>query len=944
MTSTATVAANPLSVSASSLIGAVGTAVSGTIATFTDTKPGTSASTLSATITWGDGSTSAGAISAGASAGTYVVTGSHSYNLGGTYATSIQVSDTAGAVASANGSAAISGVTPTVTPASISTTEGQAFSGNVATFTCTDPIAYYSATITWGDGDAECHWHRAAALFALGRIDEAGRAYQQASRLRPESAAYQNDFGVVLARQGRLDEAAGQYREAIRLKADFPDAHNNLGNALRNKGGLDEAIACYREAIRLRPAYPEAHNNLGIALRQQGKLAEAAAAYQEALRLRPAYPEAHNNLGFALAAQGRPDAAVACFQQAIRLRPGYAEAFSNLGGAFADLGRHDEAANAFREAIRLRPQDARAHKCLGIALAKQNALDEAVRSYREALRLRPDYADAHNDLGIALARQNRFEDAAASYGKALEFRPNYAEAHNNLGNTLRNLGRFDEAIASYDRALALKPNDADAFNNRGIAFAEVARFDEAIASYTRCIKLRPHHVDARLNRALTWLRQGNLALGWAEYEWRLRKRNLSSRPPTQPAWNGFPPDGLRVLLLHEQGLGDTLQFIRYAPLLKRLGATVIFECPPELLKLLERAPGIDVLYPQGEEPPEHDVHAPLLTLPGLLGTALDAIPADVPYLHADAGLVESWRNELAEYPEFKVGINWQGNPGYAGDLHRSIPLRHDAPLAKVPGVRLFSLQKQDGTEQLRELAGAFPLVELGGRFDDSRGPFMDSAAVLKNLDLFITSDTAVAHLAGALGVPVWLVLSAAPGWQWMFGREDSPWYPTMRLFRQTRLLDWPPVFERLAQELARLVPPALRARSIGVRVSPGELYERIAVLEVELEQDSDETSRRAIRADLVSLETTRDRLFSRSNELRELAEELRAVIRSLQVAEAAVLECERTGDFDPRFVAQAMVLAGARERSAALRRRVDAMLVEREQGRGIVTNEPLRRG
>jgi hypothetical protein len=263
-----------------------------------------------------------------------------------------------------------------------------------------------------------------------------------------------------------------------------------------------------------------------------------------------------------------------------------------------------------------------------------------------------------------------------------------------------------------------------------------------------------------------------------------------------------------MLLIAEQGLGDTLQFIRYAPVLKQMGATVLFECPEKLVRLLERMPGLDVVFPQGAEPPPHDVHAALLSLPGLLGTRLETIPADVPYIQADAERVERWGRALAAYPGFTVGINWQGNARFPGDFHRSMPLRHFAPLARVPGVRLLSLQKYAGSEQLEELGGAFPVVDLGSRLDEGEraGAFLDTAAVLKNLDLFVSSDTAAVHLAGALGVPVWVPLSAWPSWHWMNQREDSPWYPTMRLFRQERLHDWPPVFERMSAELSRLVP------------------------------------------------------------------------------------------------------------------------------------------
>ena len=787
---------------------------------------------------------------------------------------------------------------------------------------------HFEQAVAAEPGNAEHLALLAGACFGAGRLDRAIEAYREAIRLQPGHAGRHNDLGVVLARKGQHDEAAEQYREAIKLRPDFPDAHNNLGNAVRLKGRLDEALACYREALRLRADYPEAHNNLGIALRHKGKQAEAIASYREALRLRPAYPEAHNNLGIALGVQGRHEAAVATFEQALRLKPDYHEARLNLAGALSDLGRFDEAANAYREAIKLRPDDARARKNLGITLSKQNKLDDAVATYREAIKLRPDYADAHNDLGIALARQFKFAEAAESYRRAIAHRANYAEAHNNLGNTLRNLGQFDAAVSAYDKAVELKPQYADAYNNRGIAFAELTRFDEAVASYSRCLELRPGHADAHLNRSLTRLRQGDFARGWAEYEWRLRKRGVPPKPPTQPAWNGFPPAGLTIRLVGEQGLGDSLQFIRYAAILKARGASVVFESQERLLKILARTTGLDAIFAHGQEPPPHDFYAPLLSVPGMIGTGLDSIPADVPYVHPDPALVDYWRRELAAYPEFKVGINWQGNKDYAGDFHRSMALTHFAALARVPGVRLFSLQKNAGTEQLKALDGAFPVVDLGPRLDEANGPFMDTAAVMKNLDLFITSDTAVVHLAGAMGVPVWVALSAAPGWQWMAGREDSPWYPTMRLFRQPRLGEWTSVFERIAAELVRVVPPGLRARSIAVRISPGELAERIANLSVEVERAADPAVRQAVRGELGRLEAMRAGALDPSPELATLLDELRDATRALRSAEATLGDCERAEDFGPKFVEAARAAATDRARLADLRAQVDQLALE----------------
>jgi len=764
-----------------------------------------------------------------------------------------------------------------------------------------------------------------------GRLDEAAAALREALRAQPDDADAHNELGIILARQGRHDEAAVVYREALRLRPEFADAHNNLGNALRSKGKHDEAIASFRDALRLRPNYPEGHNNLGIALKHRGKYDEAVASYQHALRLRPNYAEAHSNLGIALADRGKLDAAALCYQQALRLKPDYFEACFYLGNVLADMGRLDEAIAHYQLANRIRAGDPRVLKNHGTALAKKDKLGESIALYREALKLKPDFADAHNDMGITLSRQDKFAEAEAAYREAIKHRPNYAEAFNNLGNALRNLGRFEESCECYRQALKLKPTYFDAHNNFGITLAEMGRFEEAVASYTRCIEQRPNHVDAHMNRALTWLRMGEFAKGWAEYEWRWKKRAVSTKPLLQPLWNGYPLAGRRILLITEQGLGDTIHFIRYARHLKGRGATVILECPDKLLKLLARTPGIDQMVPQGQPHPDHDFHAPMLTLPGLMGTSLESIPADVPYVHPDPDLEGRWRRELADVREFKVGINWQGNPKYGGDRHRSIALANFAPLARIAGVRLYSLQKNEGYEQLKDFTARFAVTDLGPRLDEAAGAFMDTAAVMRNLDLFITSDTSVAHLAGALGVPVWVALSATPGWPWLVEREDSPWYPTMRLFRQEKLMEWGPVFERMAGELRRQVgAPATRA--VSVEIPPGELIDRITALEVKAGRADDPGELARVRAELAGLAEARDRSIGSPAGLEELTAELRSANQARWRAEADLRACEREGDFGPRFIELARANCRLEDRREELKRQVDALLLGPQGG------------
>jgi hypothetical protein len=333
--------------------------------------------------------------------------------------------------------------------------------------------------------------------------------------------------------------------------------------------------------------------------------------------------------------------------------------------------------------------------------------------------------------------------------------------------------------------------------------------EDALTSYGQAVCLKPDYADAHRNRALLWLLLGDFEQGWPEYEWRWRCQGITMPAFRQPLWDGSPLEGRTVLLHAEQGLGDTLQFIRYAPLVQQQGGKVLVKGQLPLLSVLARCPGIDHLVGQNSPLPDFDVHAPLLSLPGLLRTTLATIPAQIPYLSADALLVEHWRTGLnslfpqgqaEESGKFRIGIAWQGNPQHKKDRQRSLPLTSFEPLARLPGVRLFSLQVGPGTEQLAEIRDRFLVTDVGGRFNQES--FEDAAAVLKGLDLVLSVDSAIVHLAGALGRPTWTLLPFAADWRWLLGRDDSPWYPTMRLFRQKVPGDWDGVFERIVSLLS----------------------------------------------------------------------------------------------------------------------------------------------
>ncbi len=470
-----------------------------------------------------------------------------------------------------------------------------------------------------------------------------------------------------------------------------------------------------------------------------------------------------------------------------------------IGWGYVQAGEWSRAEEVYRQVLAANPCVAQAWYLLGAVSQTRGKLDEAVASYRQALRLVPDFAEVCNNLALALQQQGQRAEAMALLRRAIQVKPDYADAYSNLGNALQDQGELDEAIACYLRAIHHQPDFADAHSNLGHALRARGQFAEAVACYDHALRLRPDHPEVHLSRALAWLQMGDFARGWAEHEWRLKCPKTAPPPIPRPAWDGSPLDGRAILLYAEHGLGDALQFVRYAPLVQERGGRVIVACRRPLVRLLATCRGVEQVITEGETLTEFDVYALFMALPGLFRTTLANIPAQVPYLTPDPAAVAGWRGALGPAAECKIGIAWQGNPEFGRDHHRSFRLAQLEPLARLEGVRLYSLQVGVGRDQLAEVAGRFPMTDLGDRLVD----FMDTAAVVTNLDLVIAPDTAVAHLAGALGVPVWLALPFACDWRWLADRDDSPWYPTMRLFRQERWGDWDEVFQRMAGELRR---------------------------------------------------------------------------------------------------------------------------------------------
>jgi tetratricopeptide (TPR) repeat protein len=500
---------------------------------------------------------------------------------------------------------------------------------------------------------------------------------------------------------------------------------------------------------------------------------------------------------------GQFDRAEGIYRQLLVAAPQAAELWHEMGLVQMQAGRSDAAIGFLQRATELDPTSATYHSNLGAVYRMLKRNDDAVTSFRRALACGPPPAELCNNLALVLKDSGQTDDALRWFDEAVRIRPDFANAHFNRGNLLLDVGRLDEAIESYRRSLALNPADAGVFCKLGVAHYDQGKLDLALAAFDRAIALQPNYPEVRRNRGLALLAQGDYERGWSEFAWRLECEGFGKRQFSQPQWDGSPLAG-RTLLAHaEQGLGDTLQFIRYAPLVEESGGRVLLEVQAALLPLLRQS-GFGKWIIQPGPTAGFDVQCPLMSLAGYLPDR-DGRPFwREPYLTADPQLVADWGARLSDMPGFKVGIVWAGNPDHPHDRFRSVRLAEFAPLAHIHGVQLISLQKGAGRRELDAISPGLPLVDLAAELDASTGAFMDTAAVMSHLDLVITVDTSIAHLAGGLGTNVWVALHASPDWRWLNRGTRTPWYPSMRLFRQAAFDCWPPVFEEMAVELKSL--------------------------------------------------------------------------------------------------------------------------------------------
>jgi tetratricopeptide (TPR) repeat protein len=667
-----------------------------------------------------------------------------------------------------------------------------------------EAIAHYQKAIALQDDFVAAHWNLGSIFQQQGDLASALSHQLQALAIQPDllTPAQHYQMGQGLSQSGDLDEAIVCFRRAIQQKPDYIEAIADLGATLTKQGDLNASIACWKQLIGIQPNLAAAHYNLGITLRLQEHFAEAVTSLQQANNLQPDLAAAHFSLGDLLVQLGDLETAIAHLKTAIQIQPNYAQAYSSLGFALSKQHQLDEAVAMFDRAIAIAPDLAEAHCNLADVLIQQEKTDAAIAACQRAITLKPNLAEAHSNLGVALMRQGQLEEAIAACQRAIALKPNLAEAHCNLGETLFKQDRIEAAIVAYHQAIALKPDLGNAHCNLGVALCEQNRIPEALSHLHTAVSLDPDDAIAHINLGMTQILIGDFENGLSEYEWRWQHKDIPKLNFSQPLWDGSALDGRRILIWAEQGFGDTVQFIRYAPMLDQMGGRAIVRCPASLVRLIASMPSVELAIAEGEPLPEYDVHVQMLSLPKLLETTVANIPAQVPYIQSDIWQCAAIAKNSLPLDALNVGIVWasgyRDQPDALRFYHKkSCPLSEFMRLLDIPQVQLYSLQVGGNANDIDEFIGCDRLHNWSPFIHD----FTDTAALVAQLDLVIAVDTAIVHLAGAMGKPVWNLLPFAPDWRWFLEREDTPWYPTMRLFRQSERGNWEEVIKRVGAAL-----------------------------------------------------------------------------------------------------------------------------------------------
>ncbi len=597
---------------------------------------------------------------------------------------------------------------------------------------------------------------------------------------------------LFLHRSGKLAEAEEQIKKLLNFFPKNTQLLTHLGTIHLQQGNPEEGVRILSKSLQIDPDQPMALLNRSNGLVTLKRFQDALTSYDRTLAIKPDFAEAYYNRGEVLLGLNRPQDAAADFDRAASLHPDFPGAYYNRGLALEKLGRLEESLASFDRALALRPQYPEAHFNKGNILRKLGRFDDALIEYGLSITQRPDHVESYTNQGYVLQDLQRLDDALASYDRAIALQPDRPEAHNNRGTVLRKLKRLDEALAAHDRAIALHPGYAEAHNNRGTVLQELKRLDEALLAHDRAISLDPGYMEAYWNKALLKLLMGDYPEGWELYEKRAKPRRF-----TQPLWNGTESLRGKTILVHtEQGFGDVIQFSRYAPMLEKLGGLVLFEAPQALVSVLSTLAGNITFIEAGKPLPDFDFYLPMMSLPSVFQTTLETIPAEVPYLFPPPGQKDLWTEKLGKRTVPRIGLVWSGKQEHSNDHNRSIGLENLAPLLKLP-FEFHSLQKEYREKDKALLAG---LPTLKDHHRDLRD-FSDTAGLIHEMDMVLSVDTSVAHLAGAMGKPLWVLLPYLPDYRWLLERSDSPWYPTATLFRQSKDGDWQSVISEVLKRM-----------------------------------------------------------------------------------------------------------------------------------------------
>ncbi len=618
---------------------------------------------------------------------------------------------------------------------------------------------------------------------------------------KPAAAALHAKFmeATKAHQQGRLADAERIYGDVLRQQPKHFEALHRLGIIAAQTGRTERAVELFRKAIKFHAIAAPIHRNLGIALLELGRPKEALLSFDKAIALKPDYVECHNSRGLMLQILQQPEDALAAYDKAIALKPEFAEAHYNRGLTLRNLQRPMDALAAHDRAIALKSNFPEAHYNRGLVLQEFQRPAEALAAYDKAIALKPVFAEPYTSRGNILQELRQLEDALASHDGAIALKPDFAEAHSNRSNTLMYLMRPAEALSSCDKAIALRPDFPEAYNNRGNILQDLKRYEEALAAYETATKLRPHYVEAYNNRSLLLLLMGRFEQGWREHEWRKKRPDgsIATAPYRQPLWLGEEDIAGKTLFIWcEQGFGDTIQFCRYAKLAAARGAKVIMAVQRPLLGLLKQtSQGIEIID-ESNVPSDFDYHCPLMSLPLAFKTTLETIPAEARYIKSDEERRLLWADRLGPKTKRRIGLVFSGSTTHR-IYNRSMPL--EAVFTMLDSdIDWVCLQKEISEDDATALRQDGRIAFFG---DDLRD-FSDTAALLDAMDLVITIDTSVAHLAAAMGKPVWILLPYSADWRWLLDRNDSPWYPSARLFRQREINNWTGVTEDVKNQLA----------------------------------------------------------------------------------------------------------------------------------------------